>query len=146
MDPTRAPDGKQTLIADTFVPIDLANGDDWEDIGPSYIDNVLLPQLQRYTTNMERDNIMGKYVETGPSLARANLSFVNGSTTGGERTLAQMGVFRPVPGYANYRSPVRKLYMTGPSCHPGGGICAMGTIAANQMLEDFGIIEPEDEF
>jgi len=29
--------------------------------------------------------------------------------------------------------------MTGPSCHPGGGISAMGTITANVILEDFGL-------
>lgn len=146
MDPTRAPAGKHTLICDTFVPIELADGADWEELGPRYVDDVLLPQLQRYTTNMERDNILGQCIATGPSIARANWSFVNGSTTGGERTLAQMGMFRPVPGYASYRSPIRNLYMTGPSCHPGGGICAMGTITAEQMLEDFGILEPKDDF
>ena len=146
MDPTRAPDGKHTLICDTFVPVALANGADWEEIGPDYCDNVLLTQLQRYTTNMERDNILGQYIDTGPSLARANWSFVNGVTNGGERTLGQMGAFRPFPGYAEYRSPIDRLYMAGPSCHPGGGICAMGTNTANVLLEDLGLKEPEDDF
>ena len=36
-------------------------------------------------------------------------------------------------------SPIRNLYMTGPHCHPGGGLSAMGTITANVMLEDFGL-------
>ena len=95
---------------------------------------------------MERDNILAQYVETGPSISRANWSFVNGSTTGGERIQSQMGPFRPAPGYSEYRSPIEGLYMTGPSCHPGGGICAMGTNTANVMLEDFGIIEADDDF
>jgi phytoene dehydrogenase-like protein len=146
MDPTRAPDGKHTLICDTFVPVELADGTDWDSLGPQYVDDVLLAQLQRYTSNMERDNILGQYVETGPSLARANWSFVNGVTNGGERTLAQMGPYRPFPGYAEYRSPVKRLYMAGPSCHPGGGICAMGTNTANVLLEDLGLKEVEDEF
>jgi phytoene dehydrogenase-like protein len=34
MDPTRAPAGKHTLIVDTFVPVELANGADWEEIAP----------------------------------------------------------------------------------------------------------------
>lgn len=146
MDPTRAPAGQHTMIVDTFVPVRLVNGDDWEEIGPGYVDDVLLPQLQQYTTNMQKDNILGQYITTGPTLARANWSFVDGTTTGGERTLAQMGMFRPIPGYSDYRAPIKKLYMTGPSCHPGGGICAMGTITANVMLEDFGLKEPTDEF
>ena len=69
-----------------------------------------------------------------------------GVTTGGERTLAQMGSFRPFPNYANYRGPIRQLYMTGPSCHPGGGICGMGTIAANEILLDLGLKEEDDDF
>ncbi len=146
MDPTRAPEGKHTLIMDTFVPVDLASGEDWEALGPDYIRHTLLKQLRNYTTNMSDDNIIAQYVETGPSLARANLCFHRGVTTGGERTLAQMGAFRPFPNYADYRGPVKNLYLTGPSCHPGGGISGMGTIAANEILLDLGVKEEDDDF
>ena len=146
MDPTRAPEGKHTLIMDTFVPVDLANGDNWEEVAPSYIREKLLGQLRNYTTNMDDENILAEYIETGPSLERANRCFYRGVTTGGERTLAQMGVFRPFPNYANYRGPVKKLYMTGPSCHPGGGISGMGTITANEMLYDLGLKTEDDDF
>ena len=146
MDPTRAPAGKHTLIMDTFVPVDLANGENWEEIGPAYCRDVLLKQLQNYTANMCPDNIMAEYIETGPSLERANWCFHRGVTTGGERTLAQMGPFRPFPNYANYRGPLKQLYMTGPSCHPGGGICGMGTIAADEILLDLGLKDEDDDF
>ncbi len=146
MDPSRAPEGKHTLIMDTFVPVDLASGEDWEAKAPDYINNTLLPQLRNYTTNMSDDNIMAQYVESGPSLARANLCFYKGVTTGGERTLAQMGAFRPVPNYANYRGPLKNLYLTGPSCHPGGGISGMGTIAAQEILLDLGLRDEDDDF
>ena len=146
MDPSRAPEGKHTLIMDTFVPVDLASGENWEEIAPAYIKDKLLGQLRNFTTNMSDDNILAEYVETGPSLARANLCFHRGVTTGGERTLAQLGSFRPFPNYANYRGPIEGLYMTGPSCHPGGGICGMGTIAANEILLDLGIVEEDDDF
>ncbi|WP_299770992.1 NAD(P)/FAD-dependent oxidoreductase [uncultured Pseudoteredinibacter sp.] len=146
MDPSRAPEGKHTLIMDTFVPVDLASGENWEKIGADYCRNNLLSQLRNYTTNMSDDNILAEYVETGPSLARANLCFNRGVTTGGERTLAQMGAFRPFPNYADYRGPVKKFYMTGPSCHPGGGICGMGTIAANEILADLGLKSEDDDF
>lgn len=146
MDPTRAPDGKHTLIMDTFVPVDLVNGEDWEVLGADYVRDVLLRQLRNYTTNMSADNIMAEYVETGPSLERANWCFHRGVTTGGERTLAQMGAFRPFPNYAGYRGPLKQLYMTGPSCHPGGGICGMGTIAAGEILKDLGLSDDDFEF
>ena len=57
MDPTRAPEGKHTLIMDTFVPVELASGADWEDIAEAYICDKLLGQLRNYTTNMTDDNI-----------------------------------------------------------------------------------------
>jgi phytoene dehydrogenase-like protein len=144
MDPTRAPDGKHTLIMDTFVPVDLASGEDWESIAADYVRDKLLSQLRNYASNMTDDNIMGQYIETGPSLACANLCFHRGVTTGGERTLAQLDAFRPFPNYADYRGPVKKFYMTGPSCHPGGGMSGMGTIAANEILLDLGIREDDD--
>nr|XP_061806011.1 pyridine nucleotide-disulfide oxidoreductase domain-containing protein 2-like [Nerophis lumbriciformis] len=148
MDPTRAPDGKHTMIMDTFVPVDLASGEDWESFAPDYIRNTLLKQLRNYTSNMSDDNILAEYVESGPSLARANLCFHRGVTTGGERILSQMGAFRPFPNYANYRGPVDRFYMTGPSCHPGGGICGMGTIAAREILADLRGTTPDadDDF
>lgn len=139
LDPSRAPDGKHTLILDTFVPSRLSNGVNWNDYIEEYVEEVMMKVMRRYTTNMTKDNILGAYYETGVSLEEANPAFVSGNTTGGERLLSQMGYFRPLPGYSQYKSPVPKLYMTGPSCHPGGGITAMGTITANVMLRDFGM-------
>lgn len=144
MDPTRAPPGKHTLIMDTFVSMDRSDGADWENAGPGYARDTLLGKLRKYTTNMDDDNIIAEYMETGPSLARANLCFQRGSTTGGERTLAQTGAFRPFPNYSHYRGPLRNLYLTGPSCHPGGGICGMGTITAREILLDLGLREEDD--
>ncbi|MEQ8690262.1 MAG: NAD(P)/FAD-dependent oxidoreductase [Pseudomonadales bacterium] len=146
MDPTRAPEGKHTLIMDTFVPNDLANGENWEEIGPAYCRDVLLKQLRNHTTNMSDDNIIDEYVETGPSLERANPSFYRGITTGGERTLSQMGAFRPFPNYSQYRGPLERLYLTGPSCHPGGGISGMGSVTANEILLDLGLVDEDSDF
>ena len=43
---------------------------------------------------------------------------------------------RPVPGYAQYRSPVRGVYMCGSSTHPGGGVMgAPGANAARAVLQ-----------
>ncbi|MEP7242816.1 MAG: NAD(P)/FAD-dependent oxidoreductase [Gammaproteobacteria bacterium] len=139
LDPTRAPPGKHTLILDTFVSNWLANGQTWAEIGESYARNTLLKKLQQYAPNINDSTILGMYVETRETLEAANPSFVDGTTNGGERIAAQLGYFRPFPGYAHYRSPVKQLYMTGPHCHPGGGISAMGTITARVMLDDMGL-------
>ena len=139
LDPTRAPEGKHTLILDTFVPARLADGRNWGDYIEEYVETVLMKVMRRYTSNMDDGNILGAYYETGVSLEAANPAFVSGNTTGGERLLSQMGYLRPLPGFSQYKSPIKNLYMTGPSCHPGGGITAMGTITANVMLRDWGM-------
>ena len=139
LDPSRAPAGRHTLILDTFVSNWLADGRTWAQIGESYARGTLIRKLQQYAPNVGERTILGSYVDTRESLEAANPSFVDGTTNGGERIAAQLGYFRPFPGYAHYRSPVRQLYMTGPHCHPGGGISAMGTITARVMLDDMGL-------
>ncbi len=143
LDPSRAPEGKHTLIFDTFVSNWLADGRTWADISEDYAWNTLLPKLQQYAPNINRDTILGYYLDFRERLEEANPSFVEGTTNGGERIASQLGSFRPFAGYAHYRSPVKDLYMTGPHCHPGGGISGMGTITARVMLDDFGI-KPAD--
>ncbi|MCC7163796.1 MAG: NAD(P)/FAD-dependent oxidoreductase [Anaerolineae bacterium] len=142
-DPTRAPQGKHTLIMDTFVPIELASGENWEDLGVEYTHNVLLPKLQEYTTNMGNGNIIGEHIVTGPQIERDNPCLVNGTTTGGAMRLSQSGYFRPFPGYSQFKGPFDKFYMTGPYCHPGGAISGAGTITANVILEDLGLKKRE---
>ena len=141
MDPSRAPDGKHTLILDTFVPSKLRDGAAWESRKHEFASR-LLEKFRRYAPNMTARNILGEYIDTPESIERANPCLVNGATTGGERTLAQSGCFRPVPGYSQYRSPVRSLYLTGASCHPGGGITAMGMVTAQEILRDLAAKKP----
>ena len=139
LDGSRAPAGKHTLIFDTFVSNWLADGRTWAEVQDEYAWKVLLPKLQQYAPNINESTILGHSVDSRESLEAANPCFVDGTTQGGERIASQLGYFRPFPGYAHYRSPVKDLYMTGPHCHPGGGISGMGTITARVMLDDMGI-------
>jgi phytoene dehydrogenase-like protein len=42
---------------------------------------------------------------------------------------------RPVPGWANYRTPIENLYLCGAAAHPGGGITGLpGYYAAREIL------------
>jgi phytoene dehydrogenase-like protein len=54
----------------------------------------------------------------------------------GAMTPAQLFAFRPVPGYARYRTPIKGLYLCGAAAHPGGGV--MGTPGLNAAREILG--------
>jgi len=142
-DPSRAPEGKHSFMIDTFVPSKLRKGK-WSDVKDEYA-KVLIKTLRKYSTNVTDDNIIATHSHSPEDIEAHNLCFVGGVPSGGERTLAQLGSFRPFPGYSDYRSPIKNLYMAGPSCHPGGGISGMGVITANAILEDFDMLD-DDEF
>ena len=55
----------------------------------------------------------------------------------GAMGLSQLFFMRPIPGYADYRTPVRDLYLCGAATHPGGGVMgACGYNAAREILRD----------
>ena len=51
-------------------------------------------------------------------------------------TLNQLFFFRPVAGFADYRTPIKGLYLCGAAAHPGGGV--MGTPGYNAAREILG--------
>ena len=134
-DPSRAPEGKHTLYVDSPVPYELADGSNWDDIKESFA-NQLLDKFRQYTTNMGDGNIIATYYDSPVDMERANPCFLRGANMGGEMDISQTKYFRPFPGWSQYHSPVDKLYMCGPYCHPGGGVTCMGAITANIVLQD----------
>jgi phytoene dehydrogenase-like protein len=49
--------------------------------------------------------------------------------------LNQLFFFRPVPGHADYRTPIKGLWLCGAAAHPGGGVMgAAGMNAAREIL------------
>ena len=49
-------------------------------------------------------------------------NLTGGNIFQGAMTPSQLFSFRPVPGHADYRTPVRGLYLCGAATHPGGGV------------------------
>ncbi|MBU1055664.1 MAG: NAD(P)/FAD-dependent oxidoreductase, partial [Proteobacteria bacterium] len=45
---------------------------------------------------------------------------------------------RPLPGW-NYRMPVKNLYLSSASGHPGTGVIGGGRAAVQAVMEDLGI-------
>jgi phytoene dehydrogenase-like protein len=55
----------------------------------------------------------------------------------GEMSLDQFFTFRPVIGWAQYRTPISGLYLCGAGTHPGGGVTgAPGANASREILKD----------
>ena len=50
------------------------------------------------------------------------VGLTEGNIFQGELTMDQLLFNRPLPGYAQYRAPVKGMYMCGSSTHPGGGV------------------------
>ena len=77
------------------------------------------------------------------ALSPADLEREFGLTGGdifhGQLSLDQLWSARPVLGHADYRTPVKGLYLCGSGAHPGGGVTgAPGHNCAREVLRDFG--------
>ncbi|MGI9046406.1 MAG: FAD-dependent oxidoreductase, partial [Burkholderiales bacterium] len=63
---------------------------------------------------------------------------IGGDIFHGALTLDQLYSARPVLGYADYRSPIRSLYLCGSGTHPCGAVTGIpGHNAAREILRDF---------
>ena len=66
------------------------------------------------------------------------VGLTEGNIFQGELTFDQLFFNRPIPGYSDYSSPIKGLYMCGSSTHPGGGVMgAPGANAARTILQTF---------
>jgi phytoene dehydrogenase-like protein len=133
-DPSVAPAGKHVMSCFVqYAPYHLADGT-WDDqreaLGDAVIDT-----LAEYAPNIRRI-IRHRQVVTPLDLER-EWSLTEGNIFQGELSPDQLFFMRPVAGWAQYRTPVRNLYLCGAATHPGGGIMgAPGRNAARTILAD----------
>jgi phytoene desaturase len=135
IDPTVAPPGKHTIFLwAQYFPYDLADGQRWDDIRERVADDIL-DVLYRYAPNM-RGKITDRFIQTPLDLER-RLGLLRGNVMHVEMSFDQMFFFRPLPELSQYRTPLRGLYLTGASTHPGGGVFgASGYNTARTVLRD----------
>lgn len=120
IDPDVAPPGKHTVFLwSQYFPYELSGGRQWDDIREGVADNIL-EVLYRYAPNM-RGKIIDRFIQTPLDLER-RMGLLRGNVMHVEMSFDQMFFFRPLPELAGYRTPVRGLYLTGASTHPGGGV------------------------
>ena len=137
LDPTIAPPGRHNVTAwAQWHPYDLADGRSWDDLANEAADRVLA-QVERAAPGF-RDTIEHLHVQTPLELER-ELGLRRGNVMHVEMSLDSMFAYRPLPELAGYRTPLRGLYLTGASTHPGGGVFgASGRSAARVVLADRG--------
>ena len=133
-DPSVAPPGKHVMSCFVqYAPYNLKEGS-WDEKRDEFGDTVI-DTIAEHAPNI-KDLIIDRQVLTPLDLER-DFGLSEGNIFQGELTLEQLFFLRPAPGWAQYRTPIKGLYMCGSATHPGGGIMgAPGRNAAMQMLKD----------
>jgi phytoene dehydrogenase-like protein len=135
-DPSVAPPGKHVLSCFVqYAPYKLKDGN-WDQKKEAFGDAVV-DTISEYAPNL-KNIIIGRQVVTPLDLER-EWGLTEGNIFQGELSLEQLFFLRPVPGWSQYRTPIKNLYMCGSATHPGGGIMgAPGRLAALEMIKDLG--------
>jgi len=134
-DPTVAPPGKHMMSVFVQYAPRLIQGREWTDEDKAGFEKSVLDQIANYSPDF-RDLVV--HVETRtPREIENEVGLTEGNIFQGELTFDQLLFNRPFPGYAQYRGPVRGMYMCGSGTHPGGGVMAApGANAAREILRD----------
>ena len=134
-DPSVAPPGKHVMSCFVqYAPYKLRPGLNWDDQREAFGDNVI-DTISEFAPNI-KNIILHRQVLTPLDLER-DFGLSEGNIFQGELSLEQLFFLRPVPGWAQFRTPIKNLYMCGSAAHPGGGIMgAPGRLAALEILKD----------
>ena len=133
-DSSLAPPGAHVMsIHVQFAPYKLKDGD-WhsrrEELG-----DAVVKTLSDYAPNL-KELIVGRQLITPLDLERS-YGLSGGHINHGEMSLDQLFAFRPLIGWARYRTPIEGLYLCGAGTHPGGGVTgAPGLNASREIVKD----------
>lgn len=133
-DPTLAPAGKHMMtVFVQYCPVSPEGG--WTDEKRDQFGQVVIDQIADHSPDF-KDLILHAEIRT-PREIEDEVGLTQGNIFQGELTFDQLLFNRPFPGYAQYRGPVKGMYMCGSSTHPGGGVMgAPGSNAAREILRD----------
>lgn len=134
-DPSLVPEGGHVMsIMVQFAPYRLRDGG-WAAHREAFGDHVL-KTLAAYMPDLS-GRILARQVVTPDDLER-DFRVSGGHWHHGELILNQLFMLRPVPRFAQYRTPIDNLYLCGAGAHPGGGIMgAAGRNAAREIMRDW---------
>jgi phytoene dehydrogenase-like protein len=132
LDPTLAPEGKHVMgMFVQYAPYRLAAGS-WESEKERFAARCI-DLLDEYAPGFKRLVIAADALS--PLDLEREFSLTGGNIFHGAMTPSQLYFQRPVAGWAQYRTPIRGLYLCGAGAHPGGGVLgACGKNAAREAL------------
>jgi len=135
LDDSLAPEGHHVMsILCKYYPFEPAGGQQWDRIGGRVADDIV-NFLARFMPNI-KSLIVGRQVLTPWDLERV-FGLTAGDIFHGRHDLDQIFSLRPHPDAANYRTPLKGLYLCGSGSHPGGGITgAPGHNSARRVIKD----------
>jgi phytoene dehydrogenase-like protein len=140
-DPTRAPQGGESVWAYTHVPHHTerdAGGDGirgvWDHDDAEKMADRMQGRIEKYAPGFG-DRVVARRVLGPREMQERDENLHGGALNGGTSNLQQQLVFRPVPGLGRAETPVQNLYLGSASAHPGGGVHgACGSNAARAAL------------
>jgi phytoene dehydrogenase-like protein len=134
-DPALAPAGAHVMSLHVqYAPYNLKQGD-WNSRREEFGEKVI-EVLSGYAPNL-KELIVGRQIITPLDLEQI-YGLSGGHIHHGEQSLDQFFTFRPIIGWAQYRTPIKGLYLCGAGTHPGGGVTgAPGANAAREIIKDF---------
>ncbi len=112
----------------------LPDGRDWHQEKQSAID-LIFATVESYAPNF-RASVVGQSA-LSPLDLEEKLGLAGGDIFHGALGLDQLWAARPMLGYGDYRTPLKRLYLCGSGAHPGGGVTGLpGHNAAREILRD----------
>jgi phytoene dehydrogenase-like protein len=132
VDPSVVPPGKHLMsMFVQYAPYKLRQGN-WDELKEPFADRCF-DVVNEYAPNFKR-SVIARQVLSPLDLERT-FNLTGGNIFQGSMNLNQLFFLRPVVGFANYRTPVKGLFLCGAAAHPGGGVIgAAGWNAAREIL------------
>ena len=133
LDDTVAPAGKHLMsMFIQYAPYKLRNGT-WDQAAKDAFADRCFDVVEQHAPGFKQ-TVAARQV-LSPVDLEETFNLTGGNIFQGSMSLHQLFMFRPVPGWASYRTPLRGLFLCGAAAHPGGGVMgACGWNAAREML------------
>jgi phytoene dehydrogenase-like protein len=133
LDETLSPDGKHIVsLFVQYAPYEPVGG--WERWRDEFVKRILVV-VDEFASGFSSRVVHLQALS--PKDFEAEFALTGGNIFHGDMTPDQIFFFRPVAGWAQYRTPLPGLYLCGAGTHPGGGVIgAAGHNAAMVVLRD----------